>query len=119
VRKVFEWTRERVAFYGSTPAYWPVLALHGLSGLGEELNRLSKEGKWKEMTALIADDLVHEFAAVGTHDVIAKKIAERFGGLSDCVSASPNQSIPSTLPPNVIAEIRAVPTRFKGFKTEW
>ena len=31
----FEWVRKRVAFYGSTPAYYPVLAVHGLEDLGQ------------------------------------------------------------------------------------
>lgn len=34
--------RRRIAFYGSTPAYRPVLELHRWGELGAELNRLSK-----------------------------------------------------------------------------
>lgn len=119
VAKVFEWVRERIAFYGSTPAYWPVLELHGFSDLGEKLNALSKEGKWKEMTANISDDMVRMFAAVGTHEEIEEAIQAHFGGLSDCVSASPNSSVPSTLPPDVISKIQRIPIRFQGFKTPW
>lgn len=119
VAKIFEWVRERVAFYGSTPAYWPVLELHGLGDLGRKLNAMSKEGKWKEMTAAISDDVVHLFAAVGTHKEIAKAIEEHFGGLSDCISASPNSAVPADLPPDLIQDIRKIPTSFKGFKTAW
>ncbi|MBU6336146.1 MAG: TIGR03617 family F420-dependent LLM class oxidoreductase, partial [Chloroflexi bacterium] len=34
--------RGRIAFYGSTPAYAAALEAHGLGGLAEELNRLSR-----------------------------------------------------------------------------
>src|SRR5436305_7112213 len=33
VARMFEWVPERVAFYGSTQAYWPVFAVHGLDHL--------------------------------------------------------------------------------------
>ena len=33
VARMLEWVRYRVAFYGSTPAYWPVLKAHGLEDL--------------------------------------------------------------------------------------
>ena len=42
VARTFEWVRERVAFYGSTQAYWPVLALHGLEDLGRKLNAMTR-----------------------------------------------------------------------------
>src|SRR5580692_9448305 len=34
VARMVEYTRGRIAFYGSTPAYWPVLDLHDLGDLG-------------------------------------------------------------------------------------
>jgi hypothetical protein len=46
VTRLFDWVRYRVAFYGSTPAYWPVFELHGLGDLGRKLNVMSKAGKW-------------------------------------------------------------------------
>ena len=42
-------TRQQIAFYGSTPAYRPVLELHGWGDLQDELNALSKQGEWVEM----------------------------------------------------------------------
>jgi probable F420-dependent oxidoreductase len=110
-----EVARGRIAFYGSTPGYWPVLELHGLGDLGRKLNAMSKEGKWAEMAAEIPDEVVHLFSAVGTHAEIARAIEQRFGGLSDAVSLAGN----SLLPPELIAEIKRVPARFGGFKTGW
>src|ERR1041385_9420870 len=49
VAERFEWVRTRVAFYGSTPAYYPVFAVHGLEELGLKLNALVRQGKWGEL----------------------------------------------------------------------
>src|SRR3712207_8194869 len=51
--KATDGTRQQIAFYGSTPAYRSVLDLHGWGGLQDELNTLSKQGKWVEMGGLI------------------------------------------------------------------
>jgi probable F420-dependent oxidoreductase len=57
--------KAQLAFYGSTPAYRPVLALHGWGDLHSELNVLSKRGEWVTMADLITDDIVDAFAVVG------------------------------------------------------
>jgi len=119
VAKAVDWVRMRVAFYGSTPAYWPVLSAHGLDDLGRELNELSKQGKWAEMTSRISDDVVQLFAAVGTHAEIAGRIAERFGGLVDTVYASINSAVPSDLTQEAIAAVKAIPVPFTGYATTW
>jgi hypothetical protein len=112
---MFEWVRERVAFYGSTQAYWPVLALHGLEDLGHKLNAMTRQGKWGEMAKEVTDDVVHLFAAVGRYDEIVKAIEERFGGLTDALNARANAAQPGHLPRDLIQDIRRVPHRFKGF----
>jgi probable F420-dependent oxidoreductase len=106
VAKLFEWVRYRVAFYGSTPAYWPVFEVHGHGDLGRKLNQLTREGKWGEMAKQVPDDLVHEFAAVGRHDQICKAVEKRFGGLVDAINASANSGVPADLPPDVIQDIQ-------------
>ncbi len=75
-------TRQQIAFYGSTPAYRPVLELHGWGDLQDELNRLSKQGDWKTMGTLIDDDILNTFAVVGEPEAIAPELKRRFG---DCV----------------------------------
>jgi alkanesulfonate monooxygenase SsuD/methylene tetrahydromethanopterin reductase-like flavin-dependent oxidoreductase (luciferase family) len=119
VAKMFEWVRQRVAFYGSTPGYWPVLDLHGLGDLGRKLNELSKQGRWEEMTASIPDDVVHLFTAVGTHREIAASIERRFGGISDVVNVGANAPGKLELPPDVLQDIRRIPARFQGYQTAW
>jgi probable F420-dependent oxidoreductase len=118
--KAFEIVRGRVAFYGSTPGYWGVLEMHGLGDLGRELNAMSKAGKWNEMAGRVSDDVVHLFAAVGTHKEIAGKIAERFGGVSDAINLRADSSAAGgDTPPDVIQEIKRIPTPFQGYKTDW
>jgi len=113
VAKLFEFVRYRVAFYGSTPAYWPVFEEEGLSELGPKLNAMTKEGKWDKIAGEVSDDVVHRFAAVGRHDQIAKAIEQRFGGLVDSVSASANSSKPADMPPDLLQDIVRIPMRFK------
>jgi probable F420-dependent oxidoreductase len=76
----------QIAFYGSTPAYRPVLDLHGWGDLQEELNRLSKEGRWAEMGDLIDDDMLVTFAVVAPIDRVAGALKERWGDVLDRLS---------------------------------
>ncbi|MCF6389018.1 TIGR03617 family F420-dependent LLM class oxidoreductase [Mycobacterium sp. MBM] len=76
-------TRQLLAFYGSTPAYKPVLDIHGWGDLQPELNALSKQGRWTEMGALIDDDVLHTIAACGTPAQVAAHIEDRVEGISD------------------------------------
>ncbi|MCU1351959.1 MAG: fgd 1 [Acidimicrobiales bacterium] len=73
-------TRFLLAFYGSTPSYRPVLDLHGWGDLHPELNTLSKQGRWAEMSALIDDTMLATIAARGTPTEVAADITDRFGG---------------------------------------
>jgi len=102
VAEMFEWVRQRVGFYGSTPSYWPVFECHGLEDLGHELNALSKQGQWEDMTRAVSDDVVHLFAAVGRFDELAGAIAARFGGVADIVG------LPDSVPPDLLHDISAI-----------
>ena len=51
--------RIQIAFYGSTPAYRPMLDVIGRGELQPQLRDLSTQGRWDEMTALVDDDLLH------------------------------------------------------------
>jgi probable F420-dependent oxidoreductase len=77
--------RAQLAFYGSTPAYRPVLEHHGWGELGDELNRLSKQGEWKKMGDAIDDEVLRTFAVIGEPASIAAQINERYGDLIDRV----------------------------------
>ena len=76
-------TKKQIAFYGSTPAYRPVLELHGWGDLQTELHTLSRRGEWDEMAELIDDDVLGTFAVIGELEVIADRVRERFGDIVD------------------------------------
>ena len=87
-----------IAFYGSTPAYRPVLELHGWAALGEELHALSvgrREDKWTAMGDLVGDDVLETFAVVGAPEELGRLVRERFDGLVDRFSVY--ASYPSAL----------------------
>jgi probable F420-dependent oxidoreductase len=119
VAKMIEWVRYRVAFYASTPAYWPVLEVHGLQELGRKLNIMSKAGQWDAMAAEISDDVVRLFAAVGTHREIAREIERRFGGVADTVAPSGGYGVRQDLPPDLVQDLRRIPSVFAGHRTSW
>ena len=73
--------KQQIAFYGSTRSYHPVLECHGWGETGMRLYRLSMEGKWAEMASEITDEMLDEFAIVGTYDEIVSKIRERYFGV--------------------------------------
>ena len=74
--------KSRIAFYGSTPAYRSVLDLYGWGDAHEELHRLSREGAWAQMAEVISDEMVEEFAVIGSYDEIADKLKAAWSGIS-------------------------------------
>ncbi len=81
-------TKERIAFYGSTPAYKGVLEAIGVGELQGELNAMSKQGRWQEMGTLITDDIVDHFGVVGEPGTVAQQMLDRYGSFTDRTSAS-------------------------------
>jgi probable F420-dependent oxidoreductase len=71
--------REQIAFYGSTPAYRPVLELHGWAGLGDQLHELSLQGRWQDMGTIIDDDVLNTFAVVAEPGAVAAELLRRYG----------------------------------------
>jgi probable F420-dependent oxidoreductase len=80
-----EGARWLLSFYASTPAYRPVLDAHGYGDLQPELNRLTKEGRWEAMPALIDDTLLDTIAVRGTPAQVGAGIAARCAGVADRV----------------------------------
>ncbi len=124
VNNQVEFYRSRVAFYGSTRAYWPVFEQHGLEDLGEKLNYMSKNNQWQQMSGEVNDDVLQLFAAIGRHDEIVNEIQQHFGGsggiagLVDSIADSASYDTPGFLPPDVIQDIQAIATPFKGFSKD-
>ncbi|HVU74298.1 MAG TPA: TIGR03617 family F420-dependent LLM class oxidoreductase [Mycobacteriales bacterium] len=82
--------RHMIGFYGSTPAYRPVLDAEGYGDLHLELHGLVSEGKWGELASRIPDDLLDRIAIVGTPEDVGARIRRRADGVADsvCLAAS-------------------------------
>jgi probable F420-dependent oxidoreductase len=74
--------KQQIAFYGSTPAYRPVLDLHGWGDLQDELKAMTKRGEWDRMSELIDDELVDAFAVVGTPEEAVAEVKRRYGDIA-------------------------------------
>ncbi|GAA3828609.1 TIGR03617 family F420-dependent LLM class oxidoreductase [Nocardioides panacisoli] len=74
--------RALLAFYGSTPAYRPVLEVEGWEDVQPELNRLSKVGDVAAMIELVTDDMLSTLAVVGTPEECAAEVLRRFGDVA-------------------------------------
>lgn len=77
--------RGLLAFYGSTPAYRPVLDVAGWGDLQPELNALSKTGDVAAMMALVSDEMVDTIAVRGTPEECAAELGRRFGAVAERV----------------------------------
>jgi len=78
--------RHRIAFYGSTEAYRPVLEVHGWGELQTELNQLNKRRESEAMAALINDEVLHAFAIIGSPEQVIETMTQRLTGLVDRTS---------------------------------
>jgi hypothetical protein len=82
-------------------AYLKVLELHGWGDLHTELHRLSRQGDWDGMGALIDDDVLDAFAVVAPVDEAAAALGARCAGVVDRVMPA----FPADLPKDVVATI--------------
>jgi alkanesulfonate monooxygenase SsuD/methylene tetrahydromethanopterin reductase-like flavin-dependent oxidoreductase (luciferase family) len=99
-----------IAFYGSTPAYLPVLEVEGWADVQPELNALSKVGKFAEMRALISDEMVARIGVVGTPERCAAEIGRRFGGYaSEVCCYFPGYRPPGTQITDLIGALHNTP----------
>lgn len=78
--------KAQIGFYGSTPAYWPVLECHGFGAIGSELNTLSKRGDWPALARLVPDAFLEAVAVCGRPGEIADAIRRRCAGYATRVA---------------------------------
>jgi probable F420-dependent oxidoreductase len=105
IEKASAGVRQQIAFYGSTPAYRPVLEMHGWGDLQPELNTMSKRGEWVEMGKLITDEILATFAIVGRPEDVPKEVENRYGGLTDRINFGIGRSNGAS---ELVAKLRAI-----------
>ena len=102
-----EFVRGQIGFYGSTPAYRPVLELHGWGELQDELNTLTKQGAWDKLSSVISDEVLDTFAIIGTPEEAVAEVKRRYGDLGTRITLSvPDGADPDRWGP-VFDELRA------------
>ncbi len=99
--------RHTLAFYGSTPAYRPVLEHHGWGELGVELTRLSKLGEWAKMADAIDDEVLREFTVICAPEEFAGEVLRRYGDVVDRVQIGLAESRSDTALAGTMAALRA------------
>jgi probable F420-dependent oxidoreductase len=83
--------RSLIAFYGSTPAYRPVLDVHGWGDLHEELRGLTRSGRWGAMADAVPDEVVDTIGIVGSPAEVAAQLRSRFARCSRVALSTPYQ----------------------------
>jgi probable F420-dependent oxidoreductase len=83
-----EFVRQQIGFYGSTPAYRPVLELHGWGELQERLNQMARRSEWEQMDSAIDDEVLDAFAVIGTQDEVISELQRRWGDIATRVTVS-------------------------------
>jgi probable F420-dependent oxidoreductase len=91
--------RGQIAFYGSTPAYRPVLELHGWGELQERLREMTRRGDWGRLGEAVSEEVLGEFAVVGTPEQVVERLRERYLGVASRITVK--------LPPGLDQERRA------------
>ena len=114
VAKSREMVRYRIAFYGSTRTYLPVMSLHGWDDLAAKLHHMSKTGQWKKMAAEVPDDVVDAFGVSATYDTLPPAIEARFGGVSDTVEFGFDGSTDVDFASDVLERVHRIESRFEA-----
>lgn len=102
-------TRRQIAFYGSTPAYRPVLALHGWESLADRLHELSvtkDEGRWAAMGELIDDEVLNTFAVLGRPHEAADELRRRYADIVDRVTVPAGAGMPDRHIRDLLSSLR-------------
>jgi probable F420-dependent oxidoreductase len=99
-------TKARIAFYASTPAYRPVLELHGWEALQPELGRLARLGRWEQMGDAVDDAQLRAFAVVGGPREVGAGLRARWKAPVERITLYVNYPSDPAIWPEVLRAIR-------------
>lgn len=88
-----ETVKRQIGFYGSTPAYRPVLELHGWGELGDQLNAAARASEWDRLGSMIDDEVLAAFAVIGSADEVRVELGRRWGDIASRIAVSGDQSL--------------------------
>ncbi|MDA0351934.1 MAG: TIGR03617 family F420-dependent LLM class oxidoreductase [Chloroflexi bacterium] len=104
--------KRRISFYGSTRSYESVMKLHGWEDEAARLHGMSLEGRWDEMVDVVTDEMLDQFATVGTWDTIAARAREKYAGINSQISFEVDPTTPDEEAQikEIVADLKTVPT---------
>lgn len=93
--------RAQLGFYGSTPAYRPVLDAHGWGDAQPELRRLTKANAWDELGSVFTDEMLDTIAVIGSPTDVAGELRRRYAGAADRIAVQ----LPYGADPDLVVEL--------------
>lgn len=100
--------RGLLGFYGSTPAYRPVLDTHGWGELQPRLRQMTKEGRWGELAQLVDEEVLATIAVRGTPAEVAAELHRRYAGRVDRVGVYTPYALDDEILAEVVERVRAL-----------
>ena len=82
IEKAREHARTMISFYGSTPAYAAIFEHHGFEGITSKLRELQKAGQFKEMPAVITDEMLDCYCVSASFDELGGVLYDRYKDIS-------------------------------------
>ncbi len=79
--------RARIAFYGSTPTYRPLLDILGYGDVADRLNRLVRERRMDELPGQVPDGVLEAIVVRGSYAEVGRELRRRYEGLADRVAS--------------------------------
>jgi probable F420-dependent oxidoreductase len=83
IEEMREKVRRQIAFYASTRTYKPVLDAHGWGDVCLRLSEKAAKGEWDAMARDITDEMLREFAVIGSPDEVSGMLKAKYDGLLD------------------------------------
>lgn len=96
-------TRQRIAFYASTPAYAGVFDLHGWAGVREQLSERARRQEWPSMAALVSDAMLETLATIAPPAQLLSAVRARYAGLAQRAILYPANDLPDALQDEIFA----------------
>ena len=107
-RRMEEYVRTQISFYGSTRTYKAPLELSGYGDLNARLHQLMAAGDREALVAAVPDELLDEFAVrADTWEDVAAVARKRYEGVADRISLY-------SLPPLDGPEAARIPAAFRA-----
>jgi len=104
-------SRQQFAFWASTPAYRPVLELHGWGELQSELAKLARDGRWNELGDAVDPAIFRAFAFIESPEKLGPVLVDRLGDCVDGVTFGSTHPVEAAVLAPAIAAMRAAPAR--------